>query len=108
MGPKKTLRFVAKYADACNFFGGSEDDLLKARLQILQKHCADVGRPYDEIEKTVLQTADFEDGDVGDVITRGQFLKELGFEHIIYNVKGLYNHATLKTFTDEIIPALKA
>ena len=107
MGPKKTLRLVAKYGDACNFFGGSEDQLLKARLETLQEHCADLDRPYAEIEKTVLQTADFEDGDVNDVIARGLVLQEMGFEHIIFNVKGLYNHETLKAFTNQIIPALK-
>ena len=108
MGPKKTLRFVAKYAEACNFFGNSEDDLLKDRLETLQNHCDDIGRPYTAIEKSVLQTANFEDGKVDDVIARGLFLKKLGFEHIIFNVKGLYDRETLKAFTDEIVPALKA
>ena len=107
MGPKKTLRMVAKYGDACNFFGRAEDQLLKARLETLQDHCTKLNRPYAEIEKTVLQTADFEDGDVKDVIVRGRVLQEMGFEHIIFNVKGLYNAATLKVFTDQIIPALK-
>ncbi len=107
MGPRKTLRFVAKYGDACNFFGGAEDDIIKERLEILQGHCDDLGRPYQEIEKTVLQTADFEGGSVNDVISRGKYLQELGFTHLIFNVKGLYTPETLKAFTDEIIPALK-
>ncbi|MBC8504495.1 MAG: TIGR03560 family F420-dependent LLM class oxidoreductase [Anaerolineales bacterium] len=108
MGPKKTLRFVAKYGDACNFFGGAEDDVIKERLEILQGHCDDLGRPYEEVEKTVLQTADFQDGSVEDVISRGIYLQELGFTHLIFNVKGLYTPETLKAFTDVIIPALKS
>ncbi|NIS78668.1 MAG: TIGR03560 family F420-dependent LLM class oxidoreductase [Anaerolineales bacterium] len=108
MGPKKTLRLVAQYGDACNFFGRSEAEELKERLEILKGHCEDVGRPYGEIEKTVLQTADFEDGTVQDVITRGNELKELGFEHIIFNVKGLYTAETLELFTKEIIPVMKS
>jgi F420-dependent oxidoreductase-like protein len=107
MGPKKTLRFVAQYGDACNFFGGSETALIKERLEVLKGHCEDIGRPYEEIEKTVLQPADFEDGGAHDVIARGLALQEMGFEHIIFNVKGLYTPATLRLFTDEIIPALK-
>ncbi|GAB4539990.1 MAG: LLM class F420-dependent oxidoreductase [Anaerolineae bacterium] len=107
MGPTKTLRFVAQYGDACNFFGGREDQELKEGLEILKKHCQDVGRPYQEIEKTVLQTADLETGSVQDVIARGLALQEMGFEHIIFNVKGLYTPETLKLFTHEIIPALK-
>jgi F420-dependent oxidoreductase-like protein len=107
MGPKKTLRFVAQYGDACNFFGGQETEVIKERLEILRGHCEDVGRPYEEIEKTVLQTADLEDGTAQDVIARGVALGEMGFEHVIFNVKGLYTPETLRLFTDEIIPALK-
>jgi F420-dependent oxidoreductase-like protein len=107
MGPKKTLRFVAQYGDACNFFGGHEDELIKERLEILKGHCQAVGRPYEEIEKTILQTADFEEGTAKDVIARGVALGKMGFEHIIFNVKGLYTPETLRLFTDEIIPALK-
>ncbi len=107
MGPKKTLRFVAKYADACNFFGGTEDVVIRERLDILRGHCDDLNRPYDEIEKTVLQTADLTEGAPKDAIARGRALQEMGFEHIIFNIKGLYTSDTLKTFTDEIIPALK-
>lgn len=108
MGPKKTLRFVAKYADACNLFGQAEDATLSERLDVLKKHCEDLGRPYDEIEKTVLQTADFEESNVQEMIDRGKALQKIGFEHIIFNIKGLYDAETLKAFTDEIIPALKA
>jgi F420-dependent oxidoreductase-like protein len=108
MGPKKTLRFVAQYANGCNFFGRSEDKLLQERLDILKGHCEDVGRPYEEIEKTVLLTADFEDGEVKDTLERANTLASMGFEHIIFNVKGLYTAQVLGTFTDEIIPALKS
>jgi hypothetical protein len=34
-------------------------------------------------------------------------LQELGFEHIIFNIKGEYSPETLKLFTEEIIPGLK-
>src|SRR6476619_5268194 len=50
-GEKKTLRMVAQYADACNLFAGPE---LEHKLDVLRQHCADVGRDYDEIEKTVM------------------------------------------------------
>ena len=107
MGPKKTLRFVAKYGDACNFFGGSEVEILKERLEILKRHCEDVGRPYEEIEKTVLQTADLEGDNAQEVIANGKMLQELGFEHIIFNIKKEYSPEALKLFTEEIIPGLK-
>src|SRR5580704_17436680 len=50
-GEKKTLRLVAKYGDACNLYPGPD---LAHKLEVLQQHCANEGRDYDEIEKTVL------------------------------------------------------
>jgi len=107
MGPNKTLRLVAQYADACNFFAGREPDLLQERLDTLKLHCEKVGRPYEAIEKTALATADFESGRPQDVIAQGKALQALGFEHVIFNVQGLYTPETLAAFTQEIIPALK-
>lgn len=108
MGPTKTLRYVAKYADACNFFGNSENALLKERLDILQQHCQDLGRPYEEIEKTTLLTADLRDGSVDEVIERGRVLQEMGFGHLIFNIKNAYTPDNMAKFTDQIIPALKS
>jgi F420-dependent oxidoreductase-like protein len=51
-GPKRTLRAVAKYADMCNVFGGP--DTLRKNINILQGHCADVGRDPAEIKVTRL------------------------------------------------------
>src|SRR5204863_7995292 len=54
MGEKKTLRLVAQYADACNVFdipdGGKT---VRHKLDVLARHCEEVGRPYGEIEKTI-------------------------------------------------------
>lgn len=59
-GEQKTLRLVARYADACNLFAG--DDLgidgLRAKLDVLRRHCDEVGRDYDAIAKTILWTGD--------------------------------------------------
>ena len=54
-GERKTLKFVARYADACNIF---EMPLpaIAAKLEVLQQHCRDQGRDYAEIEKTTLGT----------------------------------------------------
>jgi F420-dependent oxidoreductase-like protein len=50
-GEKKTLRLVAQYAQACNLFAGPD---LEHKLDVLRGHCEAVGRPYEEIEKTVM------------------------------------------------------
>ena len=50
-GPRKTLRTVARRADAWNTAGTVEE--VRVRLDILAEHCADVGRDIATIEKTV-------------------------------------------------------
>jgi alkanesulfonate monooxygenase SsuD/methylene tetrahydromethanopterin reductase-like flavin-dependent oxidoreductase (luciferase family) len=50
-GERKTLRIVAKYADACNLGGGFEN--VKRKDEILRRHCEEVGRDESEIERTV-------------------------------------------------------
>ena len=52
MGPNKTLRMVAQYADACNFFEGRGLDAVQQALDTLEGHCERLGRDYDDIEKT--------------------------------------------------------
>jgi F420-dependent oxidoreductase-like protein len=53
-GEKRTLRLVAQYGDACNLFGGPDD--VRHKLDVLERHCADVGRDPAEITKTALHT----------------------------------------------------
>jgi alkanesulfonate monooxygenase SsuD/methylene tetrahydromethanopterin reductase-like flavin-dependent oxidoreductase (luciferase family) len=50
-GPRKTLRTVARRADAWNTSGTVEE--VRGRLDILAEHCADVGRDLGTIEKTI-------------------------------------------------------
>lgn len=44
---------AARYADACNLFGTSPDEVVR-KLEVLRSHCDAEGRDYDRIEKTVL------------------------------------------------------
>ena len=60
MGEKKTLRLVATYADASNFFDVGPKGL-EATCDVLRGHCADVGRDYDAITKTVLSRLSLSD-----------------------------------------------
>jgi len=47
-GEKRTLRTVARWADHWNYSGGAPDEL-RHKLEVLRRHCADVGRDVDEI-----------------------------------------------------------
>jgi hypothetical protein len=51
-GEQKSLRFVAKYADACNLFGVGVEHV-KHKLDVLRQHCDNEGRDYSTIEKTL-------------------------------------------------------
>ena len=55
-GERKTLRLVAKYADACNVFAGrgAGPEQVAHKLAVLREWCEREGRPYDEIRRTVL------------------------------------------------------
>jgi F420-dependent oxidoreductase-like protein len=68
-GERKTLRFVAKYADACNIFAPSRE-VVEHKLSVLRGHCETEGRDYDSIEKTIMATFDPVDDPDG-------FLKEM-------------------------------
>ncbi|WP_019930334.1 LLM class F420-dependent oxidoreductase [Nocardia sp. BMG111209] len=52
-GEKKTLLLVARYADACNLFATTPDEV-SAKLDVLRKHCDAEGRDYDAIRKTAV------------------------------------------------------
>ena len=54
-GEKKTLRLVAKYAQACNLFPSPD---IAHKLDVLRAHCDREGRDYDEIEKTLICNID--------------------------------------------------
>ena len=51
-GEKVLLRLVAQYADACNFTDSFDPAFYRHKLDVLRRHCDEVGRDYDAIEKT--------------------------------------------------------
>src|SRR5204863_3141581 len=54
-GEQKTLRLVARYADACNLFATTPAEVSR-KLGVLRAHCDAEGRDYDAIAKTALAT----------------------------------------------------
>jgi len=105
-GEKKTLRLVARYADACNLFGTPE--IVRSKLEILKQHCRELGRDYESIEKTTLGTADLRPGKMSaqDVIALCKALAGVGVDHAIFNIPSVEEIAPLETFGREIIPAV--
>ena len=104
MGEKKTLRLVAKYADACNLFPTPE---VPNKLRVLRRHCEDVGRDYDSILKTAMFTFDVgERGEKVDALL-GQlrWLAGMGMEAAIGQVKNVHALDPLRIMGDRVIPA---
>jgi F420-dependent oxidoreductase-like protein len=105
-GPKKTLRMVAQYADACNIGEWVGPANMQKALDTLKGHCESLGRDYDTVEKTSLGTVHLSGDDtVAGVISRIEALSQMGFTHVIFNMPDVYEITPLETFSNEIIPA---
>ncbi len=102
-GEKKTLRLVARYADACNLFHGPD---LARKLEVLRQHCEEAGRDYDEIEKTV--TFSFDVGPNGEqakaIVDSLGSLAELGFSVAHGSVRDVSSLHPLEILGSEVIP----
>jgi F420-dependent oxidoreductase-like protein len=94
-GEKKTLRMVAQYGDACNIFARIGRDELKHKLDVLHEHCQAVGRPYEQIEKTTLDslriTRDGRDGSLSPNAAIDLFgnLAEQGIDQAIFSLQNV-------------------
>src|SRR5438552_2868793 len=104
-GERKTLRFVARYAQACNLFPSPE---LPRKLDVLRAHCDAEGRDYDEITKTCYFIFDVGDrGEkAGEVVDRLGKLAEMGFTAAIGGVANLWQVTPLEVIGSEVIPAV--
>jgi F420-dependent oxidoreductase-like protein len=104
-GEKRTLRFVAKYAQLCNLFSGPD---LAHKLDVLKQHCETEGRDYDDIEKTVYYRFDTgTDGDgVEKMIGELKELADLGVDTAIGYVRDAHLITPLEIIGRDVIPAV--
>ena len=106
-GEQKTLRLVAQYADMCNLFAGPE---LARKLDVLRGHCADVGRDYDDIEKTVMAHLDI--GPAGEkadeVLAQLKDMADLGVRHVHSRLPLTAGLDQIELYAEKLIPAAAA
>ena len=108
-GERKTLRMVAQYGDACNLFARLGEDELKRKLDVLRDHCQSIGRPYEQIEKTSLDsvviTSDGRNGSVtpAAMIERLRNLAALGIDQAIFSLRNVADLEPFDLLTTEII-----
>ncbi len=134
-GEKVTLKLVAQYGDACNF--NADLDTVRHKLEVLRAHCADVGRDYDSILKTVefytiLGDENEVDQVVADTARRtgkdGAFVREwhplhgdaariaeivkgyadLGIEYCVVNLPNAAAGGVITRFAEEVFPRVGA
>jgi F420-dependent oxidoreductase-like protein len=112
-GEQKTLRMVAQYADACNLFARLGEDELRRKLDVLRGHCERLGRPYEEIEKTsldsILLSEDGREGSQSVAKTIDQFgkLAELGFDQGIISLRNVYEPEVFDLLREQVVPAVE-
>jgi F420-dependent oxidoreductase-like protein len=104
-GERKTLRFVARYAQACNLFPGPG---LAHKLDVLREHCDREQRVYDEIFKTCYFIFDVgRSGEkAGEVVDQLGRLAEMGFQAAIGAVADVHTLRPLEIIGAEVIPAV--
>jgi F420-dependent oxidoreductase-like protein len=104
-GERKTLRLVARYAQACNLFPTPD---VARKLDVLRAHCDAEGRDYDDIAKTCYFIFDVgEKGEkAAEVVDQLGRLAELGFQGAIGAVAGVWGVTPLEVIGSEVIPAV--
>jgi len=87
-GERRTLRLVAEYGDACNLFDiPDEGRTIRHKLGVLRRHCEDVGRPFEAIEKTL--STRLGEGESAEAFAgRCDRLAELGIDHVVLHAAG--------------------
>ena len=111
-GEQKTLRLVAQYGDACNLFARLGEDTIRHKLQVLQSHCEQVGRPYHEIEKTSLTSLHITASGEGSTLTPQAAVQyfigqaELGIDHAIISLPNVYEPEIFDLLASEVVPAV--
>ena len=125
-GERKTLRYVAKYADGCNLHLGAHPKLrgyaqrsfnnyatrferLTHKLNVLRKHCDGVGRDYEEIEKSVLSPIEISPSamTVEDVIELCEEVAGIGIQYVIFNMPNDHEIEPIQTIGEEVIPQVR-
>jgi F420-dependent oxidoreductase-like protein len=109
-GERRTLRLVARHADACNLFG--DPATVARKLEVLRAHCAAEGREPESIEVThfaparVVESESARSGEGAATVTehigRYRELAEAGVQTAIVGLSDAEGPASVSRFTDVI------
>ncbi|HEV2108625.1 MAG TPA: LLM class F420-dependent oxidoreductase [Thermomicrobiales bacterium] len=109
-GERKTLRFVARYGDACNI-RGEDPAVVQHKLDVLRGHCEAESRSYDEIQKTTLRAFPrVTRGGGGGTVSPAEAIEilgrlaELGVDEHILGWHSVGDLDGLELFANQIVP----
>jgi F420-dependent oxidoreductase-like protein len=125
-GEQVTLRVVARYGDMCNLTGTPSE--VQQRLAILREHCRAVGRPYEEITRTIfiwlligsteeeaaakraryMQREPFPGvaGTPQQIVARLREYAAVGVQDVLFSMPDAHEIAPLHLFGEQVLPAL--
>jgi F420-dependent oxidoreductase-like protein len=100
-GEQLTLRVVAKYADVWNFAGGSVEEFQR-KVEILHRHCAEVGRDPGEIELSIQRQVNYDDP--ATTAAEVQQFVDAGATHLVLNLRYPYPEGIVTRLAEEVVP----
>jgi F420-dependent oxidoreductase-like protein len=104
-GEQLTLRVVAQYANIWNFAGGSVDTF-RHKNEVLEGHCAAVGRDPSEIERSIQTMTNYQN--LAEAVKNIRPYLEAGATHIILNLRAPYPEGIVHQIAEKIVEPLKA
>lgn len=112
-GERKTLRMVAQYGDGCNIFARIGKEAFQHKMDVLRDHCQALGRPFEDIEKTTLDTVfvtrDGRNNSMTPAAALEYFagLAEMGVDQAIFSMPNVHESESFELLATEIIPAVE-
>lgn len=94
-GERRTLRLVAQYADMCNVYGSIDE--VARKYAVLRQHCANVGRPYEAITRTINYWALLARDDAERAAKAARFPKALSIDTPAETIVQLKQHEAIGT-----------
>jgi F420-dependent oxidoreductase-like protein len=101
-GEKRTLRIAAQWADQWNVPAASPD-VLAHKLEVLHRHCADVGRDPKDIEVSVQVRSGRDPSAIAD---EAATLVEAGAQHVIVGFRAPFDPSPLEPIAHAIAARL--
>src|SRR5262249_6495721 len=108
VGPKRVQPLAARHADIWHFFPSNEDPQEAKRMcESFDQLCQKVKRDPATVEKSLSLRSSQLSGSSQEISSRIKALADVGVRHFILSLSPPFDHALLRRFATEVIPAVK-